>query len=127
MRFRRWARALSERAPPLTFSLLMPSYPMRLHPHFQKARLPELGVLQRRDVLGRVAEKLLQIVLAKNAALPRHARRQRIPHQVEIGAVDIFELRDGEIALLAVDDLVRNDKKRGILQHALAVVAQLFL
>src|SRR5690606_16295598 len=50
--------------------------PMTLHPHFQKADLPELGAAQRRDVAGRVGEQRVEIVVAEDRPLLRHARCQ---------------------------------------------------
>src|SRR3712207_5676302 len=97
-----------------------PSDLVGLQPHLERRGLPKLRAAQRRDVLRRRGEEALQVLGPEQAALPRCSGGQDVAHQVQVGPLDVLQGRNREVALLAVDHLVRDDEARGVLEHALA-------
>src|SRR5690606_37958515 len=93
------------------------SYSVGLQPGFQRRDLPELGAVQRRQMLRRRIEQLVDVVAAHQDALTRRLAVQRVLDELEALPVEVLQLRHREIALLAIDDLRRQHRAGRLLQH----------
>ena len=100
---------------------------MGLQPQFQQGDLPEFGALKAGDVLARVGEQRIDVLLLKDTTVARCRAFQRIVDHVPDGPFDVFEGWYRKITLRAVNDFGRYDLAGDILEDAFAIVLEFVL